>query len=65
MIHDNVQRQLDYMGYFNEDVGVAINETKLLQAPMTNDGCESELATCGESITAQQFHLEHSQIVMW
>ena len=50
MIHDNVQRQLDYMGYFNEDVGVAINETKLLQAPMTNDGCESELATCGESI---------------
>ena len=25
-------------------------EVKLLQAPMTNDGCESELATCGERI---------------
>ena len=50
MIHDNIQRQLGYMSFFDEGLDLTMNETKLLQAPMTNDGCESELATCGESI---------------
>ena len=48
MIHDNIQ--LGYMSFFDEGLDLTMNETKLLQAPMTNDGCESELATCGESI---------------
>ena len=50
MIHDNIQRQLGYMSFFDEGLDLKMNETKLLQAPMTNDGCESELATCGGSI---------------
>ena len=38
------------MSFFDEDLSIVSIETKLLQAPMTNDGCESKLATCGERI---------------
>ena len=50
MIHDNIRRQLDYMSFFSENIELPNQETRLLQAPMTNDGCESELAPCGETI---------------
>ena len=49
LIHANISRQLEYVQLFNQDVSPAI-EMKMRQTPLTNDGCEVELATCGESI---------------
>ena len=49
-VRTNLQRQLDYMSFFSESIEIPRKETRLLQAPMTNSGCESELATCGERI---------------
>ena len=49
-IHINVRNQLDYMSLFSENTEIPRREARLLRAPMTNDGCESELATCGETI---------------
>ena len=49
-IHINVRNQLDYMSLFSENSEIPRREARLLRAPMTNDGCESELATCGETI---------------
>ena len=46
LMYSNIKRQLEYGYFFNE---TTCSKTEIL-APMTNDGCESELASCGESI---------------
>ena len=48
-IHGNIKRQLEHV-HFLKDMESHSIEVKLIQAPMTNDGCKGELATCGESI---------------
>ena len=70
IIHESHLRQLAYMSFFNEVPNLVVTETKLLQAPMTNDGCESKLATCGETIkkvgsTVSLPTLSDRHIVVW